>query len=104
MGDAHIHVPADHPAFAGHFPGHPVLPGVSLLALVQQALSRHPGLASKVRGRTGAARIDNAKFLAPVGPGTDLTVSFREQGSGVAFEVKAGDRTVARGQFAPPAA
>ena len=100
-GDVHLHVPADHPSFAGHFPGHPVLPGVSLLALVQQALAKRPSLAAKVSGRP---RIDNAKFLAPVGPGTDLMVSFKEHGSGVAFEVKAGDQTVARGQFAPPAA
>jgi len=68
---------------------------------VQQALEQRPRLASKVSDRP---RIDNAKFLAPVGPGTDLMVSFKEQGSGVAFEVKAGDQTVARGQFAPPAA
>jgi acyl-CoA synthetase (AMP-forming)/AMP-acid ligase II/3-hydroxymyristoyl/3-hydroxydecanoyl-(acyl carrier protein) dehydratase len=100
-GDAHIHVAAHHPAFAGHFPGHPVLPGVSLLSLVQQALAQRPSLAAKVSGRP---RIDNAKFLAPVGPGADLTVTFKEQGTGVAFEVKAGDTTVARGQFAPPAA
>ncbi len=97
--DVHLHVAADHPAFAGHFPGHPVLPGVSLLSLVQQALLRRPSLAAKV---SGTPTVDNAKFLAPVGPGADLVLSFKEQGKGVAFEVKAGDTTVARGQFAPP--
>lgn len=99
-GDVPLHVPADHPAFAGHFPGHPVLPGVSLLALVQQALLQRPSLAAKV---SGTPTVDNAKFLAPVGPGADLVLSFKDQGKGVAFEVKAGDTTVARGQFAPPA-
>ncbi len=99
-GDAVITIPADHPSFAGHFPGHPVLPGVSLLSLVLQTLAERPGLAAKVSGRP---RIDNAKFLAPVGPGAQLTVSLKEQGSGVAFEVRAGDTTVARGQLAPPA-
>ncbi len=100
-GDTVITIPADHPSFAGHFPGHPVLPGVSLLSLVLQALAERPSLASKV---SGMPRIDNAKFLAPVGPGARLSVSLKEQGSGVAFEVRSGDTTVARGQFAPPAA
>jgi acyl-coenzyme A synthetase/AMP-(fatty) acid ligase len=100
-GDAVIDIPADHATFAGHFPGHPVLPGVSLLALVLQALADQPGLAAKV---SGTPRIENAKFLAPVGPGARLTLALKEQGSGVAFEVRNGDTTVARGQLAPPLA
>jgi 3-hydroxymyristoyl/3-hydroxydecanoyl-(acyl carrier protein) dehydratase len=74
---------------------------VSLLSLVLQALADRPNMASKVSRKP---RIDNAKFLAPVGPGAQLTVSLREQGSGVAFEVRAGDTTVARGQLAAPTA
>ena len=107
-GDAQIDVPVDHPAFAGHFPGHPVLPGVLLLSFVLQALTARPLLAARI-GTT--PRIDNAKFLHPVGPGARLRVSLREQGSGVAFEVwMAGagagagtdlgaDTAVARGQI-----
>ncbi len=101
-GDAVFDIPADHPTFAGHFPGHPVLPGVAVLSLVMQALAARPLLAERV-GDT--PRIDNAKFLHPVGPGAQLRVALRAHGSGVAFEVFGGDTPVARGQLAPaPAA
>ena len=95
-GDAVFDIPADHPTFAGHFPGHPVLPGVAVLSLVMQALAARPLLAE----RLGATpRIDNAKFLRPVGPGTQLRVALKAHGSGVAFEVYSGDTAVARGQL-----
>jgi 3-hydroxymyristoyl/3-hydroxydecanoyl-(acyl carrier protein) dehydratase len=52
--------------------------------------------------RLGAAPcIDNAKFLAPVGPGATLRLALREQGRGVAFELFKGDTAVARGQLSP---
>ena len=98
--DFHIDVPASHPAFAGHFPGHPVLPGVVLLSFVMQALAARPLLAERV-GAT--PRFDNAKFLHPVSPGADLRVALREHGSGVAFEVWLHETAVARGQIAPGA-
>lgn len=92
-----FHVPADHPAFAGHFPGHPLLPGVALLDFVLQALEQRPALQQAL----GAApQIDSVKFLRPVGPGSALRVFLQPQGSGVAFDVKAGDETVARGTLA----
>ena len=94
--DADFDIPADHPTFAGHFPGHPVLPGVAVLSLVMQALAARPLLAE----RLGATpRIDNAKFLQPVGPGAQLRVVLKAHGSGVAFEVFSGDTPVARGQL-----
>ena len=36
-------VPADHPAFAGHFPGHPIVPGVVLLDRAVQMAQRLRG-------------------------------------------------------------
>jgi acyl-coenzyme A synthetase/AMP-(fatty) acid ligase len=96
QGDAEFDIAADHPAFAGHFPGRPVLPGVVLLSLVMQAVQARPAL----RAQLGAMPcIEQVKFLQPVGPGTRLRVVLREEGRGVGFEVQRGDTTVARGQL-----
>jgi len=66
-----------------------------------QALEQAPVL----RGRLGPQpRIDSAKFLAPVGPGTRLQVVLREHGMGIAFDVRLGDTPVARGQLSAGAA
>ena len=97
-GSISMHIATDHPAFAGHFPGHPVLPGVALLSLVMQALSDRPALACKLGAQP---QLDHAKFLAPVGPGATLQLSLHEQGRGVAFELRQGTTTVVRGQFSP---
>lgn len=91
-------VPADHPAFAGHFPGHPLLPGVVLLGWVMEALAAQPALAAKVGT---APTVEQVKFLAPVGPGQRVRVKLAEGGRGVGFEVTRGDTVVARGQVNP---
>lgn len=88
-------VAADHPAYAGHFPGRPILPGVVLLDAVLHALA-------PVRGYdTAAGQIRTAKFLSPVAPGEALRVDYAETDGGVfRFTVFAGARAVARGVFA----
>ena len=91
-----LHVAPDHPAFAGHFPGQPLLPGVSLLAEVLEAVLDTPELAAAI-GPT--PRIGAAKFLAPVRPGADLTVQLDASARGVRFEVRKGDRVAASGSF-----
>jgi hypothetical protein len=93
-GERLVTIPPDHPAFAGHFPGHPVLPGVALLSLVMETLAERAG---------PAPRIDNAKFLQPVKPGATLTLGLTEQARGFAFEIRQGDSTVARGAIATTA-
>ena len=97
--DGHeVVVPADHPAFAGHFPGQPLLPGVLLLAWVMEALAARPTLAA----RLGASpQIEQVKFTQAVGPGARLRVHLQEQSRGVAFEVRQGSASVCRGQLAP---
>ena len=79
-------VPADHPAFAGHFPGRPILPGVVLLdQAVLAAQQRFP--AHRCR------HIDQSKFLQPVGPGTRLHICFQPRPGptggelGLAFDI-----------------
>ena len=91
-----VFIPLDHPAFAGHFPGQPLLPGVSLLSEVLEAVLRDPALAAAV-GPT--PRLGAAKFLSPVRPGSSLSIQCSESASAVRFEVKVGERTVASGHF-----
>lgn len=89
-----LRIARDHPAYAGHFPGHPILPGVVLLA---EALA---ALGAQVKG----ASLDNAKFLLPVTPGMELELEHETLSSGaVRFEIRAREGVVAMGLFAPAA-
>lgn len=99
---AEIPLPAyapDHPAFAGHFPGNPMVPGVLLLDAAMHALCEAPA-----PGQAGVAaagwRIDSVKFTGAVRPGEPLAVQ-GEAGAGGAFSVLQGGRKVAIGSLAP---
>jgi 3-hydroxymyristoyl/3-hydroxydecanoyl-(acyl carrier protein) dehydratase len=97
--DARLAVPRDHPAFDGHFPGRPILPGVCLLAEAMAALEAATG--------TAAAdwRVESAKFTSTVEPGAALAIAHRGEETGrVRFEIRAGDRIVASGVLARRAA
>lgn len=90
-------IPADHPAFAGHFPGLPIVPGVVLLdeALyaIRQALNIEPA----------SCRIAAAKFFHPVGPGAILTLCFEAPAGGaIRFEILDGARRIASGTLELP--
>lgn len=84
-------VPPDHPAFAGHFPGAPIVPGVLLLDAAVHAIQQAQGSAMQ------ACEISAAKFLSPVGPGETLTISCRPGAGGTHFEIHSGARKVATG-------
>ncbi len=85
-------VPHDHPAFEGHFPGHPLLPGVVLLTEALAAIAA----AGVNPGREWT--VESAKFLSPVAPGTQLAILHTAQPSGsIRFEIRAGERRVASG-------
>jgi 3-hydroxymyristoyl/3-hydroxydecanoyl-(acyl carrier protein) dehydratase len=98
MSTTAMQIAHDHPAFAGHFPGQPLLPGVLLLAQVLEAALADPALA----GRLGdAPRLSSAKFLSPVRPGDRIEMSFDTAATGtrLGFEVRCGDKLAAAGQF-----
>ncbi len=83
-----------HPAFAGHFPAHPIVPGAVLLDHGLAAIAR-------ARGRPEARwSIAQAKFLSPVTPGEALRLDARADVDRYTFEVLAGDeaRVAMRGQ------
>ncbi|WP_291082435.1 3-hydroxyacyl-ACP dehydratase [Hydrogenophaga sp.] len=92
-------VPADHPAFAGHFPARPIVPGVVLL---DHALL----LAAQMRGAApgGGWQIAQAKFFVPVGPSQVLRFALQTTPRGtIAFSVSCEGREVAAGSLVPPA-
>lgn len=89
-------VATDHPAFDGHFPDHPILPGVALLAEVMEAARSEPALAAAIGAEP---RIAVVKFLAPVLPGASLVTSFTLGAKTLEWKITASTRTVASGQF-----
>lgn len=91
-----LRVPRDHPAFEGHFPGHPILPGVVLLAEALAAIEAATGRAAM------EWTLSSAKFLEPIAPGTPLTLAHAAQASGaIRFEIRSAHGVVASGMLAP---
>jgi 3-hydroxyacyl-[acyl-carrier-protein] dehydratase len=97
-------VPADHPAFAGHFPGMPVLPGAALLDAVLHVLEEDLAF------NPLQWQITTAKFLEPVRPGDVLVVEHSADADVIRFAIRVakpgvpqphvGDRTAVAGTLA----
>ncbi|HEY1892046.1 MAG TPA: hypothetical protein VGG63_16705 [Steroidobacteraceae bacterium] len=89
-------IAAAHPAFDGHFPGAPVLPGVVLLDEAVRALELEAG------GESRCWRVAAVKFLRAVLPGEALTLE-RERlaGGAVRFTVRSAGQAVATGTLSP---
>ena len=88
-------VPADHPAFPGHFPGRPIVPGALLL-------DRAILLAAADRGSPAAGcRVAGAKFFRPVGPGETVEFTFSATaGGGLRCDLAVAGRAVATASLA----
>src|SRR5258708_25906665 len=82
-----IEVPRDHPAFAGHFPKFPVLPGAVLLDAALQVIERERGIDLM------QWQIASVKFLNVLRPGDVLCLQHDAcKGGLIRFTVLAADR------------
>jgi 3-hydroxymyristoyl/3-hydroxydecanoyl-(acyl carrier protein) dehydratase len=85
-------VPADHPAYAGHFPGAPMLPGAILLAATLEAIA-----AAEQRSAV-RWRVPVVKFLGALRPGEPLELQFhRLENGAIRFQLDSRGRAVAEG-------
>lgn len=90
----HWIVPRDHPAFDGHFPGSPILPGVVLLDIALLAIADAGNI------ELSCCEISSVKFLSPALPGDELVIQHAIAVNGVIrFEISAGTRKIASGSI-----
>jgi len=82
-----IEIPAASPLFAGHFPGHPILPGIAHLAIVERALG------------APLTAVRSMKIRRPVAPGETLELSLGSPGEDgwTRFEVRLPEGVVGSG-------
>lgn len=83
--------PAEHPVFAGHFPGRPIVPGVMLLDWVLAESEKLT--AKKVKA------IQSAKFQSPALPQEVLQLELEESTGRMNFKVLCKERMVASGKL-----
>jgi 3-hydroxyacyl-[acyl-carrier-protein] dehydratase len=100
-------VSRNEPFFNGHFPGHPVMPGVLIIEALAQAgalLAAHVTAFSPETHVVYFMAIDNARFRKPVVPGDMLTLDVVPLRKGKAIwklkgEAKVGDVVVAEAEM-----
>ncbi|HLT74075.1 MAG TPA: hypothetical protein VKZ68_03290 [Ohtaekwangia sp.] len=80
----------NHPIFEGHFPGHPVVPGVCMIQIVREIMEKET--VSRLKIATG----ENIKFLAVINPDqnkeVDVAINFTpsEKGFTVNASIQSG--------------
>lgn len=88
-----LNIAIDHPVFAGHFPGKPIVPGVVLLDETLHAIASSSG-------PQHTWQISSVKFLSPLTPGESVIVMHELQPDGAArFDIMAGDRHIVTGNL-----
>ena len=87
-----VTIGANHPSLAGHFPGHPVVPGVVMLGEVMNAIRE------MAKAKIEFVGMPSAKVMSPLNPGEPLTIRLDQQGDGAAeFTCTTGSRLIASG-------
>lgn len=81
----------EHPAFAGHFPGRPIVPGVVLLDRTQRVIESQTGLR--------LAGLPSVKFLSPAAPADAPELDYEVAEKVVRFEIRCDARVIANGRF-----
>lgn len=88
-----------HPAFAGHFPGDPIVPGVLLLDWVLGGIeAREPCLFK--RGALLPGELSVVKFLLPVRPGDVLLANYACGATKITCRIECRGQLVATAAFA----
>jgi len=98
------HVPAQSPVFEGHFPGHPLVPGVLMIEIMAQAsgiLIMHTIDFTKI---PLLAVVKDGKLRDFVGPNTklDIKAKIEHEGSGYAVtkaEIRSEGKRIANAQL-----
>ncbi|HEY2676477.1 MAG TPA: hypothetical protein VGI65_05875 [Steroidobacteraceae bacterium] len=92
-----LEISEDHPSYAGHFPGFPVLPGAVLLDEMLKIIEQARGI------DLTQWHIASAKFLDAVRPRDKLIVEHDSPAAGlIRFAIRAHDRKVAGGTLSQP--
>jgi 3-hydroxymyristoyl/3-hydroxydecanoyl-(acyl carrier protein) dehydratase len=97
------HYEIGHSATEGHFIGHPIIPGVVILADVMRAFRKQTACQNMLSPRYTMRAV---KFLRPVLPGQTMTIALKiaamnvvENRLAVSFECAVADAIVAKGSL-----
>lgn len=81
-----LHINADNPILKGHFPGHPVVPGASMLQVIKEVMAE--ALHVQLRLKKG----DQLKFMSLVDPTkateVQLQIDYRSKEDGIHANAK----------------
>lgn len=80
-------VPTESPVFEGHFPGHPLMPGVLLIETMAQASGYLLLALNEFSRMPFFANVKSANFRAFVQPGDALTIEAERMHAGSGFAV-----------------
>lgn len=73
---ASARIPGDSVWYAGHFPGNPILPGIAILALVEEAIVT---MEQKENRRVEITGIGRVRFRLPVKPEDLMTLKIERE-------------------------